>query len=65
MLELVSFIRRTLRVHFQDSSQKINLCSSLVLNKAASTAVPAKEIFIDFQTDFLKILSRRRPQFSI
>ncbi len=37
-----------LKVHFQESSEKINLCSNSVQNRAALVAFPVGQILNDF-----------------
>ena len=37
-----------LKVHFQESSEKINLCSNYVQNRAALVTVPVGQILNDF-----------------
>ena len=46
-------LEELLQASLQDSSQKINLCSSSVLNKAAFVAVPVEKIPLIFESNLL------------
>lgn len=51
-----------LKVHFQETSEKINLCSVFVQNRAVVKTVPVEKILNDFRFDFLMILNEVTPQ---